>query len=81
MPSLDTWFFGPLRRKLARWLINASQHRATIIAAERKLELEHQELIRTFTVSFIREIDDDDDGELSLCELKSAELSLTGANS
>ena len=81
MPSLDTWFFGPLRRKLVRWRINASQHSAMIFAAERKLKLEDQELVQTFTVSFIREIDEDDDGGLSLCKLKSADLSLTGANS
>lgn len=81
MPSLDTWFFGPLRRKMARWRINASQHSAMIFAAERKLELEEQVLVRTFAVSFICEIDADDDGGLSLCELKSAELSLTGASS
>ena len=74
MPSLDTWYFGPLRRKLARWLVNACEERLSAIVAAKKLAAAEYEMTKAFTVSFTHAVDDDDDGALSLCELKSAEL-------
>ena len=77
MPSLDTWYFGPLRRKLARWLVNACEERLSAIVAAKKLADAEYEMIKAFTVSFTQAVDDDDDGALSLCELKSAELGMS----
>ena len=78
MPALDTWYFGPLRRKLSRWLVNACKDKITAIEAAKKLAAAEKEMVQAFTVSFIQAVDDDDDGALSLCELKSAELSMSG---
>lgn len=85
--TVMAWFYGPLTRPIARWLANTkaakynaeyavkNKGKAAAMAAQAAQDFAAQE----FTQNFVNAIDDDDDGALSLCELKSAELQTKGA--
>jgi len=78
MPTLDAWYFGPIRRKITRWFANLLLHKEALEIAAIESRKEAFKEIRKFTKAFVQAIDEDDDGGLSLCELKSAEKGLTG---
>merc|ERR1711934_235438 len=79
VPVLNTWFFGCLIRPIARWILNMRAAKAAAVRAAVEAERQRQASIKQFTDEFVNAIDDDGDGGLSLCELKSAELGTSGS--
>merc|ERR1711907_30078 len=79
IPVLTTWYFGCLIRPIARWMLNMKASKAAAVREAAEAERQRILAIKKFATDFVNAIDDDGDGGLSLCELKSAELGNTGS--